>query len=810
MPFNSAHTGAEIDAAVQMMGQIQEARDSTKDDLVEVRDLAAQVDANAAQVGSQTASVTAKSEQVAVNTLAVEQAREQVSADSAVAEAAKGSAAASAEFAEASRVSANASQQAASQSQIAAGISEQVTAEHAETVGVLAQQVADNTSVASTSAEAAASSAQLAVEVVDGFGNRFFATYALMVAVTPKHDGTMAWVQNDPTKALNGFYRWFAAVQAWVKPSPQMALDTDIDMLRLLISRKNRPRGKISGDAPLIFGAGEAQVLFGVHQKVPRGPSESQGTVPMLGKTPLVPMLSLLRPRSRNYDSDVVLVSGNSVMLESRGSVTPEAPVITYDAKLIDEQGQKPAPKRYAAISAGQVWSYGPDGAKQVTQDGEWFAAQCVDFDVIRALKLTSGGLVPYTITQDGRIFRDGKVLIHKLSTGQSLALGSRGIFPDPNGDYVINGIRGNLFSPLAPPGYADKLWTLSGGPRPAAWEGTSAFEPVREYVAGVTAETPATSYMLAMRKWHERMTSVAPQMLYSVSALGGTPYAGVKKGTKTYTDAMSQITTAKAIASTMGLDYVVPSISIVHGESQRDTTQAEYVAMLGEWISDYRADIVAITAQAVPPVAFISQMLTGETGTIPAIPLAQLQAHNENPYVVMVGPKYAYPYFDTYHMQGPGYMKMGELEARAERLTQISGKWQPLKVISAAVSGATITLRLNNLPNGNAGTSGPIGNLAIDTTIVTDPGNYGFQLSAGTIATVAIGGDGVSIVITATAAIAAGTVLTYALQPTLGSPQTGNGRRGCIRDNDHRDFSRYDMKPLYNWLCAFSTALEI
>lgn len=639
-----------------------------------------------------------------------------------------------------------------------------------------------------------------------------YRTVLLMLADLEPDAEVRGVVTSDTTPGNNGWYEKVGATGTggWRKLDDQPAMSSTLTELRREVSVMTRPRGPKSGQASLVFGVDGKEVLFGVHQTLPRGRDGGRGTVPMVGDTPILPMISLIRPRSRNYESEVVLVSGNSVMLESRGAVAPVTPVITYDAKLIDEQGQKPAPKRYAAISGGQVWSYGPDGAKQVTQDGEWFAAQCGDFDVIRALKLTSGGLVPCTITQDGRIFRDGKVLIHKLSTGQSLALGSRGIFPDPNGEYVINGIRGNLFSPLAPPGYADKLWTLSGGPRPVAWEGTTAFEPVREYVAGVTAETPATSYMLAMRKWHERMTSVSPQMLYSVSALGGTPYSGVKKGTKTYIDAMSQITTAKAIATAMGLDYVVPSISIVHGESQRDTTQAEYVAMLGEWISDYRADIVAITAQAVPPVAFISQMLTGETGTIPAIPLAQLQAHNENPNIVMVGPKYAYPYFDTYHMQGPGYIKVGELEARAERLTQVSGKWQPLKVISAVVSGATITLRLNNLPNGNAATPGPIGKLTADTVTVSDPGKYGFQLSAGTIDTVAMGADGVSIVITATAAIAAGTVLTYALQPTLGAPQSDKGRRGCIRDNDLRDFSRYDMKPLYNWLCAFSTTLEI
>ncbi|AEJ13051.1 MULTISPECIES: hypothetical protein [Pseudomonas] len=651
---------------------------------------------------------------------------------------------------------------------------------------------------------------ETAASLGDDFNTLHKDTLAELQAVIPKYDGIVGIVGSDPDATKNGWYQWDAGTHSWVRLADQPAMSTTVEALRKQVSVKKRPRGKVSGDEPLIFGAAGAQMLFGVHKKVPRGPSKTKGTVPVLGKTPIPTLRSLLRPRSRAYPEPVVLVSGESVMLKTGGADTAVTPEVTYDAKLITEQSLPLAANRFALITDGQVWAYDPLGASQLTQAGTWIAAQAVAFGMVRAIKSSGSTFQPHTIMRDGRLFRDEKVLLHKLSTGQSLALGSRGIVPDPNGEFVIQGIRGNLVSPKAPAGYADKLWTLAGGPRPAAWEGTTAFEAVREYVAGVLGETPATSYMLAMRKWHERTSSVSPQMLYSVSALGGTAYAGIKKGTATYTNAISQVTTAKSIAESMGLDYVVPSISIVHGESQSSTTQAQYVAMQAEWIADYQADITAITGQVVPPIAFISQMLTGDPGTIPQIPLAQLQAHNENPSIVMVGPKYAYPYFDTYHMLAAGYVKMGELEARAERLTQVSGKWQPLKVMSAAVSGSKITLQLNNLPSGNSGTPGPIGKLALDTTIVSDPGNLGFQISAGTISTVSLGEDGVSIVITATAAIATGTVLTYALQPTLSSPQNGNGRRGCVRDTDLRDFSRYDMTPLYNWLCAFSIALEI
>lgn len=645
----------------------------------------------------------------------------------------------------------------------------------------------------------------------DDLGNKGFSTYAQMVAYAPSYDGTLAWVQADPNPALNGFYQWRATAlpAAWVKPSPQPALSTDIDAINKSITPRKRPLGPVTGMTPMIYSLGGLLLSPTIQTKRPLGPDGRQDAYITMGDTIIPSTGSRKRPLTAGYDDAFLVVEGDSLVYRSGGASGTAVPVSAADAKLIQEQNQSPSGKRQPAIVAGQVWAYEPLGAWQLTTAGTWLAAYAAAFDIVRALKSGSGNPQPHSITRDGRIYRDGGVLLQKLVTGQSLALGSRGIVIDANGDYTIDGRKGNLFSPYTPAGYTDKLWTLAGGPRPANWVGTTAFEPVREFVSGVVGETPATSYMLAFRRWHERTTSISPQLLYSVSAQGGTAYAGLKKGTQIYANALSQVTTAKSIAASMGLEHVVPSISIVHGESQTATTQAEYVAMQAEWISDYRADIVAITGQAIPPVAFISQMLTGESGTIPAIPLAQLQAHDENPAIIMVGPKYAYGYFDQYHMTADGYIKMGELEARAERLTQVSGKWQPLKVLSGTRSGATITLKLNNLPSGNAGTPGPIGRLVADAMTVVDPGNYGFQLSAGAIQSVVIGADGASIVITATAAIAAGTTLTYALQPGLNSPHLGAGRRGCIRDTDMRDYSRYDNKPLYNWLVAFSMELQ-
>ncbi len=168
MAYNSAHTGPEIDAAVQQLGQIQDARDATNQDRLEVKDLAAQVKVDAAQISSQADNVSVKAGQVAANAAAVEQARVQVVNATKAAESAMDAALLSAASAQESQAAANISEQAAAQSQLAAGLSEQVSAEHAAEATSAAAQVATYRAAAEASAASAAESAQYAEAVVTG------------------------------------------------------------------------------------------------------------------------------------------------------------------------------------------------------------------------------------------------------------------------------------------------------------------------------------------------------------------------------------------------------------------------------------------------------------------------------------------------------------------------------------------------------------------------------------------------------------------------------------------------------------------
>ncbi|MBA1209386.1 hypothetical protein [Pseudomonas fulva] len=168
MAYNSAHTGPEIDAAVQLLGQIQEARDSTSQDLSKVKDLASQVKVDAAQVAGQTEAVISKGSQVSQDAAVVEQARQEVVGAAATANEAMDAASLSAASALESQNAASISEQAAASSQLAAGLSEQVSAESASEAKAAADRVADDRKSAAESAASAAASAQNAEAVVTG------------------------------------------------------------------------------------------------------------------------------------------------------------------------------------------------------------------------------------------------------------------------------------------------------------------------------------------------------------------------------------------------------------------------------------------------------------------------------------------------------------------------------------------------------------------------------------------------------------------------------------------------------------------
>lgn len=382
----------------------------------------------------------------------------------------------------------------------------------------------------------------------------------------------------------------------------------------------------------------------------------------------------------------------------------------------------------------------------------------------------------------------------HVLSTGQSLSVGSGGApplttaQPYDNRMFVTGVMAGGTgLTSLVPLVEGD---VIPGGSTPV--------ETMSSSLANLVTKLAREQALLAQpegRRTHD--------LLVSAHGVGGTAYAGLKKGTTPYANGMAQAKAGMDAAAALGKTYAIRGVTTVHGESDHLANNAAYEASLVEWQKDYEADVSALTGRAGTLPLFQTQMSSwtrlGSTGS--AIPHAQLAAHANNPgKIVLVGPKYHLPYTaDGVHLSNHGYRHMGEDYAKAYRRVVVEGgAWEPVRPRSVTRAGNVITITFHV----------PAPPLVLDTTRVTNPGNYGFAYlddaaAKPTIASVAVvGADQVQITLSA-APTGGNRRVTYAATGPLGAnggPTTGP--RGNLRDSDATP-SRggYD---LFNWCVHF------
>ncbi len=341
-----------------------------------------------------------------------------------------------------------------------------------------------------------------------------------------------------------------------------------------------------------------------------------------------------------------------------------------------------------------------------------------------------------------------------------------------------------------------------------AGAEGLERFEPLVEgdTIPGSKAVVETMSSAFAnLAAELARAEGDAHDILVSVHGSGAKPYSRLKKGTKPYENGRAQVAAARDIAKKLGKSYVVRAVLVVHGEADHAEKSTRYRADLVEWQSDYEKDVEALTRQAEPVPMFHTQisswtrMMKGtETSAIPA---AQLAAHvQSNGKIVLVGPKYHLAYAkDGVHLTSEGYRHMGEDYAKAYRRVVLEGKrWEPLRPIAITRAGAVITVKL----------AVPAPPIVLDTSLVSDPGSYGFEFtdssaSSPSITKVEITGPE-TIAITLSATPTGGDRhLRYAFTGIRGArsgPQTG--ARGNLRDSDAT--SSRSGHRLYNWCVHF------
>lgn len=477
--------------------------------------------------------------------------------------------------------------------------------------------------------------------------------------------------------------------------------------------------------------------------------------------------------------------------------------VTTTGGKLIGNelQYQQPSGNNMGATRATRddagrmVEGVSADGGKYIT--GLHLAARGNNDRRLIDAWTDARGRVVRGVTADGRAVDYGDPLqvdvTHILSSGQSLSIGG-------------GGSAGSFVTDEQP--YKNLMFSTTAN---------AAFAPLAGAMPGVnaTGEAPnlAMANMITALVLRNHATDLEYRTLHSLHGVGSAAYSVIKKGGSgtAYANGMAQVVAGMKLAQQYGLSYRVGAVTIVHGEQNHidATTAAVYEGYLREFQADYEADVKAMTGQPgiVPMLTCqMSSWTSFDTPTTSPIPIGQLAAAVNNAgRIYLVGPKYQLPYSDGTHLTAAGYQRLGEYYGKAlYKIVAERKGWQPLRPIHVSRSAAVITAVFHV----------PVGVLEIDTTNVSNPGDYGFEYTdAGdgnsvTISSVAITGPNVVQVTLSGTPTGTAQKLRYAYTGTAaagGGPTTGP--RGNLRDQDTT--ASLHGHQLYNWCVIFDEAIN-
>lgn len=270
-----------------------------------------------------------------------------------------------------------------------------------------------------------------------------------------------------------------------------------------------------------------------------------------------------------------------------------------------------------------------------------------------------------------------------------------------------------------------------------------------------------------------------------SCPGYGGKSAAELSDGTTHFTRLETDVTQAAARASGVSRSYQTLVMPYLQGE--QDYTIGTPAATWKTLVRSIREDAQS-HAQSVSGIARPLPMLVYQLsqhlakGVEPTLALAAVELC-EDDYIGFATPLYFIPAVDTAHRNADGYYWLGAFFGLSIKRWLWDGiKPVPMSPADVVWSDAFVSLRFPT----------KVGALAFDTTLVDDPGDYGFRLyeadgtTAVTIDSVSIAGDRVIV----RATIPGGARLRYAWEggadDDLESPREGptNGARGCLRDS--------------------------
>ena len=366
--------------------------------------------------------------------------------------------------------------------------------------------------------------------------------------------------------------------------------------------------------------------------------------------------------------------------------------------------------------------------------------------------------------------------------------------------------------------------YRFNGGARAQDGSGTSAenhasllpyIETMKDTGDGIGYETPMGGAITAI---FDRLSAEAEgyasgdvKILGSVPAQGSKTIAQLRQNPGPYMQRIiDDMTYGKARANELGLTYSPHAMFYMGNESDQTagTTEEVYLDSFDKMIAAVNGFASDVTGKTESLPWFIYQFNSWKNRTpntdYPTIPLALLKLARTRDDVRLVQPMYMYDYYDTAHMLGFDSKICGYRFGLAIEQEMLTGqKFEPLWSKDVSLQGGIANIWYE-----------PVGKLVLDTSLVTDPGNYGVSAvdpsgNALTLTEVSVHLNRLRV--RASGGIPAGSKIRLGFTGgTTGTlPSRTNGPRCCLRDSQG-DTIKYDPNGIAYRMDNYAIVEEI
>ncbi len=347
-----------------------------------------------------------------------------------------------------------------------------------------------------------------------------------------------------------------------------------------------------------------------------------------------------------------------------------------------------------------------------------------------------------------------------------------------------------------------------------AGWRFESFADAVETYnPASHEGETAVTSFLSHYLQANDAIPGAARRKVVAlVSAVGGTAFADLRRGSFSYQNYLDAVEDAWRVANEAGYNLRVAGNFWGQGQNEtgNNTTEDQYFNMLRTYARQIGDDVMKITGQHERPMLYIMQASTvnNARGLDQPIQRAQLRAGRTD-WARLVGTMYPYPTAaetgaETIHQNGRGTNLMGQVMARAAFAESYGLGWSPFALRAARFLSPTEILAQFDVP------TAPI--VIDETGGVINPaglqGRYGIDVQRPDGSYAAIGNgevvNGTDIKFTLSAPINVPWVtLGVGLRRNVNTSDDGpvKGPRTCIRDSA-TGANLWGLGTPANWLC--------